>query len=196
MSADTETRSRRASLWGGLSVGTAAAILGLKFSGAIDRSTIYILAIIPLVLMVLCFRASLQASKTVSRSNQAAVRYTKGIMASSLAYMLGLGVALTIWRNLDPSTGITWFLAMLPILPIFWMIFVMARYLKEENDEYLRYRAIIASLIGLGFVLAIGSFWGFLETFELVPHVPGWWSVPIWAFGMGVGQAWQSRSGE
>lgn len=196
MSADAETRSRRASMWGGLSVGTAAAILGLKFSGTIDRSTIYILAIIPLVLMLLCFRASLQASKTASRSNQAAVRYTKGIMASSLAYLLGLGIALSVWRNLDPSTGFTWLLAMLPIIPIFWMIFVMARYLKEENDEYLRYRAIIASLIGLGFVLAIGSFWGFLETFELVPHVPGWWSVPIWAFGMGIGQAWQNRSGE
>ena len=39
---------------------------------------------------------------------------------------------------------------------------------------------------------AIGSFWGFLETFELVPHVPGWWAVPIWALGMGLGQAWQS----
>ena len=41
-------------------------------------------------------------------------------------------------------------------------------------------------------MLAIGSFWGFLETFELVPHVPGWWAVPIWAIGMGLGQAWQS----
>ena len=49
---------------------------------------------------------------------------------------------------------------------------------------------MLASLIGLGLVLSAGSFWGFLETFGLVPHVPGWWAVPIWAIGMGLGQAW------
>ena len=72
------------------------------------------------------------------------------------------------------------------------MIYVMARYLREEQDEYLRHRAVNASLVGLACVLGVGSFWGFLETFELVAHVPGWWSVPVWAIGMGAAQAWMA----
>ena len=38
--------------------------------------------------------------------------------------------------------------------------------------------------------LAAGIFWGFLETFELVPHVPAWWVLPVWAGGLGVAQLW------
>ncbi|MXP10666.1 hypothetical protein [Pseudoblastomonas halimionae] len=197
MSAGGESQSRRApysraGLLGGMMLGTAAAILGLKISGAINQSTAYILAIIPVALMFAFFRHAHGAAKTGKGASTAAARYTRGIMASSLAYMLGLGIALWVWRNLDPSIGLTWVLAMLPIIPIFWMIYVMGRYIAEEADEYLRHRAIMASLVGLGAVLAIGSFWGFLETFELVPHVPGWWAVPIWAFGMGIAQGVQA----
>ncbi|TMM48315.1 hypothetical protein [Qipengyuania marisflavi] len=115
-------------------------------------------------------------------------------MMASLAYILGLGIAVTLWRNYELADGITFLLALMPIIPILAMIWVMARYLKEETDEYLRHRAVTASLVGLAAVLGVGSFWGFLETFELVPHVPGWWSVPIWALGMGLAQlVWKVR---
>ena len=193
MTATSHTESNRAGLWGGLSVATAATILGLKLSGAIGSGTAYVLAVIPVVLMFACFRAGVRQSRSGPGESRAAVRYLKGIMASSLAYMLGLGAAIWLWRHAEPSTAATWLLAMLPIVPIFWMLYVMGRYVVEESDEYLRHRAIMASLVGLGFVLAIGCFWGFLKTFELVPHVPGYWAVPIWALGMGIGQAWMSR---
>lgn len=185
----------RAGLWGGLAVGTAGAVLGLRLSGAIDSTTGYLLALVPVALMFVYYRAAQRAGRGHDGAgvSSAVRRYLRGMMASALAYMLGLGVALWVWRNLEPSQAVTWLLAMLPILPIFWMIYVMGRYVAEETDEYLRHRAIMASLVGLGFVLAIGSFWGFLETFELVPHVPGWWAVPIWAVGMALGQFWQSR---
>ena len=189
----------RSGLYGGLMLATAAIILGLRSSGAINATTAYILAIVPVGFMLAVLRQATRASNKDAHTNRAALRYTKGIIASSLAYMLGLGVAIWVWRNLDPSTGLTWLLAMLPVIPIFAMLFVMGRYIVEEQDEYLRHRAVMASLVGLGAVLAIGSFWGFLETFELVPHVPGWWAVPIWAMGMGLGQAWltmRDRSGD
>ena len=193
MSAAVRTNSRPG-LWAGLMLGTGGLILGLKATGAINQSTAYILAIIPIVLMFATFRALTTARQSPcgGAANRATSRYLNGIMATSVAYVLGLGIAMWVFRNLDPSTGVTWLLAMLPIFPILAMIYVMGRYVVEEQDEYLRHRAIMASLVGLGFVLAIGSFWGFLETFELVPHVPGWWAVPIWAVGMGLGQAWQS----
>ncbi|MBB3034219.1 hypothetical protein [Alteriqipengyuania lutimaris] len=189
----TVTRTSRPGLWVGLILGTSGLIFGLKASGAINETTTTILAIIPTALLFALFRSlANQRENRCGSASRAGVRYTFGIMATSIAYVLGLGVAMWVFNNLDPSVELTWLLAMLPILPILAMIYVMGRYIVEEQDEYLRHRAIMASLIGLGFVLAIGSFWGFLETFELVPHVPGWWAVPIWAMGMGLGQAWQS----
>lgn len=192
--AQNMTRIARPGLWAGLMLGTGGLVLGLKASGAINQSTAYILGIIPVILMFVTFRAltSTRSDACGRAASRASTRYLYGIMATSTAYVLGLGIAMSIWRNLEPSVAVTWLLAMLPIVPILGMIYVMGRYIAEEQDEYLRHRAIMASLVGLGFVLAIGSFWGFLETFELVPHVPGWWAVPIWALGMGVGQAWQS----
>ena len=193
MTDHTKTEARGPVL-GGLMLASAGVILGLKASEAIDATTAYILAIIPVALMFAFFRHAQRGATRGPGASTAAARYLTGIFASSLAYMLGLGVALWTWRNHEPSVALTWGLAMLPILPILWMIWVMGRYVVEEQDEYLRHRAIMASLIGLGFVLAIGSFWGFLETFELVPHMPGWWAVPIWAAGMAIGQMWQRRS--
>ena len=84
-------------------------------------------------------------------------------------------------------------ISLLPAIPTFGMIAVMGRYLSEEQDEYLRYRSIMASLFGLGLVLALGTFWGFMEMFGLVPHIWSWWVMPVWAIGMGFGQFWLSR---
>ena len=74
------------------------------------------------------------------------------------------------------------------------MIIIMARYLMEETDEYLRHRASFSSLIGLGVVLVLGTVWGFLETFGLVPHIWAWWVMPAWAIGLGIGQGVLSLS--
>jgi hypothetical protein len=190
----TATQRRSAAIWGGAFLASSGALAGLAFSEAIDRSTTLILALIPVALMIAFYRAAQRANTTPGSAGSAQARYTRGILMSSLAYMLGLGIALSVWRNYDVSQAATFLLALMPVLPIFGMIWVMARYLHEERDEYLRHRAIMASLGGLAAVLAIGSFWGFLETFELVPHVPGWWAVPIWAVGMGVTQCiWSIR---
>lgn len=190
MTGDSKTAGRSPNFWVGLALAVFGALIGLYLSDAINKTTTLILLAIPIFMMVLYVRALQRQPRTSACASPANIRYTRGIAAASAAYLLGLGTALSVWRNYDPSTALTWLLAMLPIAPIFWMIYVMGRYIAEETDEYLRHRAVLASLVGLGFVLAIGSFWGFLETFELVPHVPGWWAVPIWAVGMGLGQGW------
>ncbi|MXO59847.1 hypothetical protein GRI89_09880 [Altererythrobacter salegens] len=127
------------------------------------------------------------------------MRYAKGNAANSLLYILGLGVAITLDRQMEFKGGTAFLVALLPVLPILWMIYLIGRYFAEEQVDYLRYRAMLASVIGRGFVLAIGSFWGFSKPFGLVVHVPGWLAVPIWALGMGLGQAWinqRDRAGD
>jgi hypothetical protein len=176
----------RPGLWIGLFLGLSAVIAVLKLSDAINPPTAFILFAGATGLLI-------PYTRSLSRkpgAGVAIVRYTKGIAATSLLYVLGLGLAITLDRRVEISGATAFLVALLPAVPILGMVWVMGRYLHEEQDEYLRYRAMIASLIGLGLVLSVGSFWGFLETFELVPHVPGWWAVPIWAIGMGLGQAW------
>lgn len=184
--------ARPPGFWAGLFLASAATVIGLKLSGAVEGGTAYLLFLIPTALLLPLYRATQRCERAQGSSSPAVVRYNRGTLLSTLAYLLGLGLAMWVWRNLEPSTGVTWLLAMLPIVPILGFIYVMGRYIVEEADEYLRHRAVMASLVGLGLVLSLGSFWGFLETFELVPHVPGWWTVPVWALGMGAAQAWMS----
>jgi hypothetical protein len=81
----------------------------------------------------------------------------------------------------------------LPALPIFFFIWAMGAYLVEESDEYLRQRQIIAALCATGFLLAVATGYGFLETFKLVPHIESWAAVPVWAVGLAFGNVISRR---
>lgn len=187
-------------LWIGLLMGSIATIVALKLSGAIDSTTGLILMCGAAGLMIPLYRSKLVLMRARNAVSMAVANYTLGMMAAAAAYLLGLGIAITLHRNYELTPYVRLTLALLPALPIFGMIAVMARYLRDESDEYLRHRMIMASLGGLAAVLGIGSFWGFLETFELVPHARGWWSVPIWALGVGLTRLWlharDARPGE
>ena len=183
------TRSqRRPGLWIGLFLALSAVIAVLKVSDAINPATAFILFAGATGLLIPYARSLANKPGT----GRAVARYSKGIAVTSLLYVLGLGLAITLDRRMELAGAAAFMVALMPVAPILGMVWVMGRYLHEERDEYLRHRAMIASLIGLGLVLSVGSFWGFLETFGLVPHVPGWWAVPIWAIGMGLGQAWMA----
>ena len=122
----------------------------------------------------------------------ALMRYNTRFMLASAAYVGGLFIAIAIHNSAQntnaPVGPLAFAVPLLPTLPALAMIVIMARYLVEESDEYLRHRASLSAIIGLGFVLVIGTVWGFLETFGLVPHIWAWWVVPVWAIGLGIGQ--------
>ncbi len=183
----------RPGLWIGLFLASAGIIAALKLTDAINPTTAFLWLAISMLLVVPMIRSMKARGPTGSGAGPAAIRYTKRIGISSALYVLGLGIAITIDRRMELSTALAFALAMLPVLPIFGMICAMARYLIEEQDEYLRHRAAMASLAGLGLLLGVASFWGFLETFGIVPHAEGWWALPIWAVGMGVSQGWMSH---
>ena len=184
----------RPSLWGGLWLGSIAAIAGLRFSGAVEEPIGFILLAVSMTLLVPFTRAINRRARESGSASLAIIRYNKGMAFASLGYILGLGIAVTIHDREGAEGAAAFALAMLPVLPTMFMIYVMGRYLGEEEDEYLRHRAVVSSLWGLGAVLALGSFWGFLETFEVAPHAPGWFAVPVWAIGMGVAQCWQAMN--
>lgn len=178
---------RSQGFWAGLYFVAVAIVAALKLSGAIDGTTGFILMAAAMVLLIPMVRAG----RASDCSSPAMNRYNKRVIASTFGYVLGLGIAITLWREYELSDGLVFAISMLPTLPTFGVIWAMARYLAEERDEYLRHQTILRALGGLGLVLSLGIFWGFLEMFELVPHIWAWWVLPAWAIGMGLTQLWQ-----
>lgn len=179
-------------LWAGLYLAASAAIVALKLTDAITAPVAMILFVGAMGLLIPLVRAG-------ERRNCASpvmVRYNRRFLAACFGYVLGLGIAISLWNAYDLTGPVVFAIALLPTIPTFAMIWAMGRYLVEETDEYLRYRTVRAAIMSLGLVLAIGIFWGFLEMFELVPHVWAWWVLPAWAAGLGLAQLWMKVRGE
>ena len=189
----------RPSTWG-VSIFIAFGVIAfLRVTDAVNPTTGFILMVLAMTLMIPLVRASMAKQERQGFVSPAITRYTRRFLLASFGYMLGLGLAVTINDRVDLGTGESFMIALLPIIPVFGMIWTMARYIVEEEDEYLRHRSIMANLFGLGVVLAFGTFWGFLETFDVVPHIWAWWPFPTWAIGMGLAQCWmalRNRTGE
>lgn len=178
--------------WAGLYLASSAIIAALKLTDAISANVALLLFFGAMGLLMPLIRAGEQQNS----ANPVMVRYNRRFLAASFGYVLGLGIAITLWNSFELSGPVVFAIALLPTLPTFAMIWAMGRYLVEETDEYLRYRTVRAAIMSLGGVLAIGIFWGFLEMFELVPHIWAWWVLPVWAGGLGLAQLWMKVRGE
>ncbi|WP_395329500.1 hypothetical protein WBP06_15310 [Novosphingobium sp. BL-8H] len=175
--------------WGLAFFAVMAVIAGLQIAGVIGASgSLALMLVAGPAMIVPMMRSANRLARESGCGSPAVRRFNTRMGVSSAGYVVALGLGIWCWQQFHPGTVVTVALALAVVVPIFGMIWATARYLHEETDEYLRQRAAIASLYGLGAVLALGSLWGFLETFRLVPHVPGWAVVPVWAIGMGIGQ--------
>ncbi|MEC7534420.1 MAG: hypothetical protein VYB96_06830 [Pseudomonadota bacterium] len=176
--------------WVALYFFSVVIIAALKLTGAIESPVGFIL-----LAAATCLLLPLARRRSDGCISRAMVDYNRRIVFSSLGYVLGLGIAVTLWNSYQLSDALVFAISLLPTVPTFGIIWAMARYLAEEQDEYLRHRMIMAALVALGVVLAIGIFYGFLEMFELVPHIWAWWVLPVWAIGLGLAQLWQKVRG-
>jgi hypothetical protein len=120
-------------------------------------------------------------------NNTAQRAYTRRAVPLMIAYVAALFVAIWLHDAMAPTGPIAVALAILPALPLIGMIWAMGRLLVEEQDEYLRSLHVRQFMIATGFMLVVTCVWGFLETFELVPHVPMYWAFITWCAGLGIG---------
>ncbi len=73
--------------------------------------------------------------------------------------------------------------AVLPAVPILWVLFETGRYLAVEKDEFQRNLLVQCLLGGIGGTLATTTAWGYLEAFVHAPHLQSMWIYPIfWLF--------------
>jgi hypothetical protein len=115
-------------------------------------------------------------------------RYLKRFVPTMIAYFVALFGANWAMETWHPAGAPLVALAILPALPIVGVIGVIGLYIIEERDEYLRAQAVQGMLIGLGFMLALASVWGFLEEAGAVPHVKAYWAFVTWCAGWGIAQ--------
>lgn len=144
--------------------------------------------VLPMLLLIPMVRSAERMQAATGCASLVARRYNRRMLAASFAYVVGLGVALTLFQAQDVAKPVAAALSLLPTLPVLAMIWAMARYVIEESDEYLRARTVNAALIATGVLLGVATFWGFLTTFGVTPDIPTWAAVPVWCIGLAIGQ--------
>jgi hypothetical protein len=149
------------------------------------------LMLVPLVMVPAMTQAQMKWLGTKGIGSPALARYARRFLLASFAYLVCFLGAAKVYDRFEPGKAVTLGLAALSVLPVLAMIWIVVRYLAEETDEYLRGRAVVSVLFGLFFVLVLGSLWGFLEMFGLLPGLWAWWVFPTWAIGLGLGHGWQ-----
>lgn len=191
MDAEPQKGLRKSHLWG------AAFMIGTFGMGFLSRALEWggwqtMVAVgVPMFLLIPFIRSLERENKRNGCISPAMRAYSRRSLIFAFGYMAALFIAILATDALKPTGILAYALAILPSLPIIYMVYAMGKYLTDEADEYLRMKTVIAALFGTGVLLVIATVWGFLESFELVPHQPGWWAVPIWAIGLGLGQFWQ-----
>jgi FtsH-binding integral membrane protein len=123
----------------------------------------------------------------VSSSRAAHRRYIARIGAAMVAYLVSLAAALQLVGGGAVNGPLAYVLAALPGLAVVGVFWAYARLLIEETDEYRRMLLVGQSLVATAFTLSIVTVYGFLENFDLVPQVDGFYVAVLWFVGLGVG---------
>lgn len=182
-----EARGRaRPFVWAALFIAAMGGTATASIFGFLDSGTRFFLILISLGLLIPMTRAARRREEQKGRMSPALHRYNTRVLVCGALYMIAMIAAGNLHDRIEPGSPTMWLAALAPTVPALGMIWTMRRYLAEEDDEFLRHRAVSAALFGLGLVLVVGTVWGFLETFGLAPHVWAWWVFPVWAIGLGI----------
>ena len=112
-------------------------------------------------------------------------RYNRRVLLLSIAYAVLLFIAVYLLSRGLVQGPLAYVVGILPALAVSGFFWFMGRYLIEETDEYLRMLQTRQLLIATGIALTAATIWGFLEGFELVPHVVGYvWPI-VWLGSLG-----------
>lgn len=136
---------------------------------------------------VAAMRTAERHSEAIGATSPALTRYHRRMVVASMVYMVGFFAAMLAYRRFNVEGPLLWLAGFAPSVGTLGMIWAMARLMIEERDEYLRARITNQALAAIGVVLVLTTVWGFLEQFGLVPHVPNWAVLPIFAVALGIG---------
>lgn len=195
MTARTDTPARPW-LWFGLFTLNIGLIAAARIFDVLEPPATWILLALNMALLIPTARATRRLQEQKGAMSPALRNYNRRFLGFSAVYMVAMIAGGNIANRLVDGSPAMWLIAIVPVVPVLGMIWTIFNYLRKESDEYLRHRAVIGALTGLALVLTAGTVWGFLEMFELVPHIWNWWVFPAWAIGMGIGMCFGNAKGE
>lgn len=121
------------------------------------------------------------------RFSPAQRRYNRRILILAVIYAAVLLPVCWLFARHLVAGPLAYALGVLPALPVSGFFAVIGVYLAEETDEYLRMLLVRQALVATGLAMTTATFWGFLEGFDLVPHLVDYaWPI-VWFAGLGLG---------
>ena len=115
-------------------------------------------------------------------------RYNRAVLACGIVYAAALFNGTGYFRHHPGGHGaVAYLTAIAPALPIIAMFVALGRYLVAERDEYVRLLMVRQTLIATGLALSLATVWGFLESFDLAPHIDSYFIAVVWFGGLGFG---------
>jgi len=110
-------------------------------------------------------------------------RFVRSSWMSAVLVSLFAVVAAVAFRRWHLTGLLAYPVAVLPALPILWVLIETGRYLAAEKDEFQRNLLVECLLGGIGGTLAVTTVWGYLEDFLRAPRLDLIWIYPIfWLF--------------
>lgn len=170
-----------ATMWAMFNFDVSVAGLSARWAAV----TVFTLA---LIVLAIAPRRVLQKRGIEGRMRPAYRRYTIRFLPAMLGYGACLMGAIYFWKQSRPEGLIAWLVALAPSLPLLLAVRAITLLPREEDDEYLRERTYRNYALATGGMLAVCSVWGFLDLFEVVPHVQLWAAFPIWAVCLAIAQ--------
>lgn len=188
MSETAATQKRPVIIWFVLFFAALIAMAGtLDYLDIDDPVLANAMMLIPMVFLV---KAGLNAAHNAQRHGNRGTpqaNYLKRMLVVSLLYLGSLFAATTMIDEGDPITPLSIAIAIVPGLAVAGYFWAIARLIIEMKDEFLKMLQVRQALIATGISLSAASIWGFLESFEQVPHIDAYWWPITWFFGLGVG---------
>ena len=114
-------------------------------------------------------------------------RYVARVFVAMLGYVATLFLAEYLVDERGIVGPLAWLVAILPGLCVAAVFWAIARLMIEEEDEYLRSLLVRQTLVATGFTMVIATIYGFLENYDLVPHVDAFYLAVLFFAGLGVG---------
>ena len=185
MTSDSTSSATRLSL--GAAASSVLSALGLMLlwkSDALNPTTTYILATIPVSLLVFAFVKGLSLTKENTRATH---RYLLRMALTMAFYLITLAVAEHFIDGRGVTGPLAAFLAFLPGLSFAGVVWVFGGLIIEEKDEFFRLLYVRQGLIATGISFTLAAIWGFLETYRIVEPVAAFWWPTIWCLGLGIG---------
>jgi FtsH-binding integral membrane protein len=125
--------------------------------------------------------------------SQAERNYLRRIATTVAAYLILTYISTWTVHHLHPSRPIVYLLALIPTLAVVKMLHVVALYIQEQKDEYLRAQLVRAILVGITATLVASSFSDFLFSYDHGRGLPPFTLFTICWVVTGIAQSVQSH---